>query len=135
MAAGRCQDQPILIQVSGGAILGALVASLPRQMEFLDAGLGPDMAAFPAAPTPHPGPGSARALTRGSLARGRGWPRLVFPGFRDMRGYRAMYRDFVRAIREERPPEMSLERAIDDHRLMDQIYASLDGVDPGAGSR
>ena len=60
------------------------------------------------------------------LVRGRGWPRVVFPGFRDIRGYRAMYRDFVGAIREGRTPEMSLERAMQDHRLMDQIYASLD---------
>jgi predicted dehydrogenase len=34
-----------------------------------------------------------------------------------------MYRDFVAAIREGRQPEMSLERAIDDQRLMDQIYS------------
>ena len=59
------------------------------------------------------------------LVRGRGMPKLVFPGFRDIRGYQAMYRDFVRAIRDAQPPEMSLERAMDDHRLMDQIYASL----------
>jgi predicted dehydrogenase len=36
-----------------------------------------------------------------------------------------MYRDFVGAIRERRAPEMSLERAIEDQRLMDAIYASL----------
>ena len=59
------------------------------------------------------------------LVRGRRMPRLVLPGFRDIRGYQAMYRDFVRAIRTGSPPEMSLERAMDDHRLMDQIYASL----------
>jgi len=59
------------------------------------------------------------------VVRGNGWPKLMFPGFRDIRGYQAMYRDFVRAIREGRAPEMSLERAIDDQRLMDQIYASL----------
>jgi predicted dehydrogenase len=59
------------------------------------------------------------------LVRGQGIPRLLFPGFRDIRGYQAMYRDFVRAIRERRAPEMSLERAIDDQRLMDQIYASV----------
>jgi predicted dehydrogenase len=46
-------------------------------------------------------------------------------GFYDFRGYRAMYRDFLRAIREGSAPEMSLERAMDDQRLMDQIYASL----------
>jgi predicted dehydrogenase len=64
------------------------------------------------------------------LARGRGAPRLYFPGFRDIRGYQAMYRDFLGAIREGRPPEMSLERAIEDQRLMDQVYTGL-----GPGTR
>ena len=58
------------------------------------------------------------------LVRGRGLPRLVLPGFRDIRGYQAMYRDFAQAIRNGTAPEMSLERAIEDQRLMDQIYAS-----------
>jgi len=57
--------------------------------------------------------------------RGRGLPRLALPGFRDFRGYRAMYRDFLTAIGDGRTPEMSLERAMDDQRLMDQIYASI----------
>jgi predicted dehydrogenase len=60
------------------------------------------------------------------VVRGRGLPRVIVPGLRDIRGYRAMYRDFVRAIREGRQPEMSLERAIDDQRLMDQVYSSLE---------
>jgi predicted dehydrogenase len=59
------------------------------------------------------------------IARGQGVPRLIVPGFRDMRGYQAMYRDFVGAIREARAPEMSIERASEDQRLMDQIYVSL----------
>jgi predicted dehydrogenase len=58
------------------------------------------------------------------LARGNGF-RLVLPGFRDMRGYKAMYRDFVRAIRQNGPPEMSLERAMDDQQLMDRIYNTV----------
>ena len=58
------------------------------------------------------------------LVRGGGLPRLVIPGFRDMRGYRAMYRDFVRAIRDNRMPQMSLERAMEDHQLMEQAYSS-----------
>jgi predicted dehydrogenase len=58
-------------------------------------------------------------------ARGRGLPRLVHPGFRDMRGYQAMYRDFLGAIAGGRPPEMSLERAADDQRLMDRVYATV----------
>ncbi len=59
------------------------------------------------------------------LVRGKGLPRVILPGFYDFRGYRAMYRDFLRAIREGGAPEMSLERAMDDQRLMDQIYLNL----------
>ena len=66
------------------------------------------------------------------LARGRGRPRLLLPGLRDMRGYRAMYRDFLHAIRTGGAPEMSLERAMDDQRLMDQIYASVERSGPVA---
>jgi predicted dehydrogenase len=58
------------------------------------------------------------------FVRGRGLPRVIVPGFADIRGYRAMYLDFARAIRENRQPEMSLERAMDDQRLMDLIYAT-----------
>jgi predicted dehydrogenase len=53
--------------------------------------------------------------------RGAGMPRLYFPGVRDMRGYRAMYRDFVSAIRQGHAPEMSLERAMEDQHLMEQL--------------
>jgi predicted dehydrogenase len=60
------------------------------------------------------------------LARGKGLPRLMFPGFQDIRGYKAMYRDFLESIGAGRVPEMNLERAIEDQRLMDQIYASLE---------
>src|SRR5688572_4640684 len=55
------------------------------------------------------------------LVRGRGMPRVIFPGFRDIRGYQAMYRDFFRAIRDRVQPEMSLERAAEDHALMERI--------------
>ena len=57
------------------------------------------------------------------LARGQGFARLIFPGFGDIRGYQAMYMDFRRSILDGTAPEMSLERAMDDQRLMDQIYA------------
>jgi predicted dehydrogenase len=60
------------------------------------------------------------------IARGAGLPRLLFPGVRDIRGYQAMYRDFVRSIRDGRAPEMSLERAMDDQQLMDQVYATIE---------
>ena len=56
------------------------------------------------------------------VARGNGAPRFVWPGVTDFRGYRAMYRDFLKAIRQGTTPEMSLERAMDDQRLMGQIY-------------
>jgi predicted dehydrogenase len=59
------------------------------------------------------------------LARGRGLPRLVLPGFYDFRGYRVMYRDLLRAVNLGGQPEMSLERAMEDHALMDQVYSSL----------
>ncbi len=52
-----------------------------------------------------------------------GSPKLLFPGFRDIRGYQAMYRDFAKAIHHGTAPAMSLERAIDDQRLMDQIQS------------
>jgi predicted dehydrogenase len=59
------------------------------------------------------------------FVRGEGFPRIVFPGFRDIRGYQAMYRDFRESIEQNRQPQMSLERAIEDQLLMDQIYSSL----------
>jgi len=62
------------------------------------------------------------------LVRGRGVPRLLFPGVRDIRGYQAMYRDFLGAIATGRSPEMNLETAIADQRVMDQIYASTEVV-------
>ena len=59
------------------------------------------------------------------LTRGRGVPRFTLPGFYDFRGYRAMYRDFLASMRDGRAPEMRLERAMDDQRLMEQIYTTL----------
>ena len=59
------------------------------------------------------------------LVRRAGLPRVIVPGFRDIRGYRAMYADFAASIRAGRQPEMSLERALEDQRLMDQVYATI----------
>jgi predicted dehydrogenase len=69
------------------------------------------------------------------VVRGDGMPQLRCPGFSDIRGYRAMYRDFARSIRDGRQPEMSLERAMDDQRLMEQIYANDPIRIPDPGSR
>ena len=65
------------------------------------------------------------------LVRGRraAWPEILFPGFRDIRGYQAMYRDFARAIRTGTAPEMSLEAAMADQRLMERIHATADAAD------
>lgn len=60
------------------------------------------------------------------LVRGKGMPELLFPGFRDIRGYQAMYRDFASAIVTGRNPEMNLDVAIEDQRVMEQIYKSAD---------
>jgi len=57
------------------------------------------------------------------LVRGEGLPKVIVPGFRDIRGYQAMYRDFVASARSGRQPEMSIERAIEDQKLMEAIYA------------
>ena len=65
------------------------------------------------------------------VVRGAGMPRFIAPGVRDIRGYQAMYRDFVRAIRDGGPPEMSLERAIEDHALMVEVYATADRARQG----
>jgi UDP-N-acetylglucosamine 3-dehydrogenase len=54
----------------------------------------------------------------------RGLPRVVHPGWRDIRGYRAMYSDFAAAIHASRPPQMSVERALEDHRLMEQVTSA-----------
>ena len=60
------------------------------------------------------------------LVRGRGRPRLLLPGLRDIRGYQAMYRDFIAAIRGGTAPQMSLEAALADHKVMEQIYAAAE---------
>ena len=59
------------------------------------------------------------------VVRGEGVPRIMFPGFRDIRGYQAMYRDFRESIQRGAQPQMSIEMAMDDQRLMDQIYSLL----------
>ena len=68
----------------------------------------------------------AAVLVRGRRAR---WPELILPGFRDIRGYRAMYRDFADAVAAGRPPEMSLEAAMADQRIMEQLAATAAGAD------
>lgn len=48
--------------------------------------------------------------------------RLRFPGFRDVAGYRGMWRDLVEALRTGREPIMTLADAERDVRLVRQAY-------------
>jgi predicted dehydrogenase len=57
------------------------------------------------------------------FAPGRRLVGVHAPGLTDIRGYRAMYLDFARAIRTGASPEMDLDRALADHILMEQVYA------------
>ncbi|RMG67609.1 MAG: gfo/Idh/MocA family oxidoreductase [Calditrichaeota bacterium] len=50
---------------------------------------------------------------------------LVFPGFRDISGYQAMFEDFLQAIAENRQPRFNLTLARRDVALIEQIYTSL----------
>jgi predicted dehydrogenase len=55
------------------------------------------------------------------ILRTRGVPRVVHPGWHDIRGYQAMYADFAAAVHAGRQPQMSVERALEDHRLVEQV--------------
>lgn len=52
--------------------------------------------------------------------------RLHVPGVRDLGGFRAMFTDFFNTIETGRPPRMTLDRAEQDIRLVNQIYASME---------
>lgn len=52
--------------------------------------------------------------------------RIVFPGIRDIAGYRAMFIDFLDAIREGRAARYDLQRAQRDLALVEEAYASLE---------
>jgi predicted dehydrogenase len=52
--------------------------------------------------------------------------RLIVPGLRDLRGYRAMFHDFFTALREEREPAMTLALARRDLELVEAAYRTAD---------
>ncbi len=64
-----------------------------------------------------------------ALAWGRR-KRVLFPGLRDIAGYRAMWKDFLSALGTGEPPDMTLDLAEQDIRLVEQIYASLEADTP-----
>ncbi len=59
------------------------------------------------------------------FVRGRKW-RFLFPGFRDIAGYKAMFRDFLLAMHEQRPPQFTLEMARRDLEIIEQIYQTIE---------
>lgn len=59
------------------------------------------------------------------LVRGRR-TRVLFPGLRDIAGYRAMFEDLVGCLREARDPLYTLEHARHDLRLVEEAHASAE---------
>ncbi len=57
---------------------------------------------------------------------GRRRKSFSFPGFRDIAGYRAMFGDFLAALRQGREPFMTLDMAARDLRLVEAAYASME---------
>jgi UDP-N-acetylglucosamine 3-dehydrogenase len=51
--------------------------------------------------------------------------RFILPGFRDISGYRAMFRDFFTALRTGREPLMTLARAQRGLELVEAAYRSI----------
>ena len=51
---------------------------------------------------------------------------LRLPGVRDLTGTRAMFRDFLRALRENRPPEFTLALARRDLELVEAAYRTAE---------
>jgi predicted dehydrogenase len=49
-------------------------------------------------------------------------PRIIFPGFRDISGYKAMFADYLHCIRTGAEPEMTLARARRDLELVEAAY-------------
>jgi predicted dehydrogenase len=64
---------------------------------------------------------------RGS--RSRACPRLALPGFRDLLGYRAMFQDFVTAIRTGSEPRYTLQLAQRDIERLERIQCTMIGAD------
>jgi predicted dehydrogenase len=52
--------------------------------------------------------------------------RLRLPGISDLTGTRAMFRDFLGALREHRPPQFTLERARRDLELVEAAYRTAE---------
>ena len=74
--------------------------------------------------------GVLRFETNGLLAVQSGRRRrITLPGVRDLLGYRAMWADFLAAMRENRAPAYSLALAERDLRLVERAYSSFETSD------
>jgi predicted dehydrogenase len=51
--------------------------------------------------------------------------RVIFPKLNDIAGYKGMFHDFIRALRAGEEPQMSLDLAQQDLRLIEAIYQSI----------
>jgi len=70
--------------------------------------------------------GSAAFESNGLFIRVSGeHSQLLLPGFRDINGYRAMFRDFLAALRTGREPLMSLARAQRGIELIEAAYRTV----------
>ena len=70
--------------------------------------------------------GSVAFESNGLFARVSGArPRFIFPGFRDIGGYRAMFRDFLTALRTGSEPLMTLARAQRGLELIEAAYRTV----------
>ncbi|MFQ5641312.1 MAG: Gfo/Idh/MocA family protein [bacterium] len=58
------------------------------------------------------------------LVRGKK-KRLIFPGLKDIAGYKGMFEDFFESIRSGKDPQFNLNLAEQDLKLIEQIYESI----------
>lgn len=64
---------------------------------------------------------------------GRRRRRIFFPGFRDIRGFHAMFADFLSALRTGQAPRLTLDRARADLAIVEAAYRTA-GLSPTSGS-
>jgi predicted dehydrogenase len=65
---------------------------------------------------------------------GRRRRRIFFPGLRDIRGFRAMFSDFLATLRTGREPVMSLARARGDLAIVEAAYRTAGLASPSGTS-
>ncbi len=53
---------------------------------------------------------------------------IIFPGLKDIAGYRGMFTDFITALQAERPPEFNFGLAKQDLLTIEEIYKSMKSV-------